>query len=85
MTGTLLAVGSLVGAGGVGVFSTFYKVCKPSQILVRTGLGIKQMAISQSGFVWPFQQRKGSEEGTKEWSNMISRHLPLEGAYHVRV
>lgn len=45
-----------VGGGALGITSMFYKVCKPSQIMVRTGLGIKRMEISNSGFVWPFQQ-----------------------------
>lgn len=44
-------------AVGVGAFiAKRYHVCKPEQFMVRTGLGIKDMAISKHGIQWPFQQ-----------------------------
>lgn len=32
-----------------------YKVCKPNQYMVRTGLGINDINVSKSGVCWPFQ------------------------------
>jgi len=33
-----------------------YRVSSPSQYLVKTGIGIKDMSISKTAYVWPFQQ-----------------------------
>lgn len=44
-------------AVGLGTFMALrYRVCQPHQYMVRTGLGIKDMAVSKSGFVYPFQK-----------------------------
>lgn len=49
--------GTALVATGVGAFVVSrYHVCKPEQFMVRTGLGIKDMAISKHGVQWPFQQ-----------------------------
>lgn len=53
LVGTSVGVASL---SGVVLFANFrYKVSNPNQYLVRTGLGIKDMVISTTGFQWPFQ------------------------------
>ena len=41
--------------------NTRYKVSKPDQYLVRTGLGISDMSISRKAIVWPFQSRTISQ------------------------
>ena len=58
--GNSIAGGIMLGGAalviGAGLFlATRYKVSKPEQFLVRTGLGIKDMSISRTGIVWPFQ------------------------------
>ena len=59
MEGSGLPEGFLIGVTAVVGFAAFamarYKISKPEQFLVRTGLGIKDMAVSRTGFVWPFQ------------------------------
>ena len=35
--------------------STRYKVCRPDEYLVKTGIGIGDMQISRKSFVWPGQ------------------------------
>jgi uncharacterized membrane protein YqiK len=53
-------IGGLAVAGGVAALAIFcgmrYKVSPPEKYLVRTGLGIKNLAISKTGVVWPFQR-----------------------------
>lgn len=50
-------VGSVGAVLGMGAFmATRYRVCQPHQYMVRTGLGITNMAVSKSGFVYPFQK-----------------------------
>ena len=45
--------------GGGAMFAiNRYKVAEPSQYLVRTGLGIKDIKISKTGIHWPFQKYK---------------------------
>lgn len=58
LTSFLVGGGLTLGTVGIGGLLSCYKVCRPSQILVKTGLGIKRMEISNSNFVWPFQQCK---------------------------
>lgn len=53
ITGLAIA-GGLVVASAAFLFSR-YKISKPEQYLVRTGLGIKDMSISRTAIVWPFQ------------------------------
>lgn len=36
--------------------ATRYKISKPHQYLVRTGLGIKDIKVTKTGFQWPFQK-----------------------------
>lgn len=52
------AGGVVALAGLVGFASYRYKVAKPSQYLVRTGLGINKVAIDKKAFQWPFQTAK---------------------------
>ena len=58
-----LSIGQQIGIGlGFGVASVLglmamkFKVCKPEQVMVRTGIGIKDMIISKKGMEWPFQK-----------------------------
>jgi flotillin len=44
-----------VGVVGLAIFSR-YKVAKPSQYLVRTGLGIDGLSITKKGVHWPGQR-----------------------------
>ncbi len=48
--------GVLGGALLGGFLLTRYKVCKPTQIMVRMGMGINGMTISTKGFHFPFQK-----------------------------
>ena len=48
------AVGGALLAGGF--LMSRYRVCSASQYMVRTGLGIKDMAVSRKGITWPFQR-----------------------------
>lgn len=44
-------------SAGISAYAVFnYYVCKPNQFLVRTGLGISDIAVSKSGIRWPFQE-----------------------------
>jgi flotillin len=56
-----LGLGIVGGAVGIGVFGTcIFRVAKPSQYLVQTGLGIKSkmgMRVSRSAFVLPLVRR----------------------------
>lgn len=45
----------LATLGTAGLLAFRYKVCNPDQILVRTGLGIKDMSVTKKGLHWPFQ------------------------------
>ena len=60
LTSFIVGGGLTLGTVGIGGLLSCYKVCRPSQILVKTGLGIKRMEISNSNFVWPFQQCKNT-------------------------
>jgi flotillin len=65
-----LKMGSVFKTLGIGAFVTGfvssgmafsffrYKISNPNQCLVRTGLGIKDMVISKTGMLWPFQKYK---------------------------
>mmetsp|Transcript_11217 Transcript_11217/g.19175 ORF Transcript_11217/g.19175 Transcript_11217/m.19175 type:complete len:466 (-) Transcript_11217:57-1454(-) len=55
IVGTALGFGAAVIVGAGLFLATRYKVSKPEQFLVRTGLGIKDMSISRTGIVFPFQ------------------------------
>jgi hypothetical protein len=37
------------GAAALAFVGSRYKVCRPEQIMVRTGLGIKEMLVSKKG------------------------------------
>jgi len=44
---------------GLGVLAGMrYKVSKPNEYLVRTGLGIEDISIDKQGVLWPFQKYK---------------------------
>lgn len=45
-----------------------YKISKPDEYLVRTGLGIKDINISKQGFRWPFQKCKFIDMHPKNYS-----------------
>ncbi|KDO21641.1 hypothetical protein SPRG_12882 [Saprolegnia parasitica CBS 223.65] len=47
-----------LGVVGFGVWlgTCRFHVCPPNRYLVRTGLGIKDMAVSRMGLQWPFQE-----------------------------
>lgn len=55
----MVKAGALFGAGLVGasglLLMTRYHVCRPNQVLVRTGLGIPKLSLSRKGIRWPFQ------------------------------
>lgn len=46
--------GAVIGA--VGLIASRYKVCRPDQFLVRTGLGIRDMSVTKKAIRWPFQK-----------------------------
>jgi flotillin len=50
---TLAAIGTV--GGGVAFTLSRYRVSKPDEYLVRTGLGIKDMLVTKQGYQWPFQ------------------------------
>lgn len=56
--------GKIALAAAVGGFACFayyrYHVCPPSQYLVKTGLGIKDMAVARKTLQLPFQEVKNS-------------------------
>lgn len=50
---------SLLGLSALTTFGMFrYRVAKPHQYLVRTGLGIHDIIVAKQGFQWPFQTYK---------------------------
>lgn len=54
-TGGIAAVGLI----GLGAFASVrYRVAKPSQFIVRTGMFIDNVAINKKAFQWPFQTAK---------------------------
>lgn len=42
--------------GASGFLAYRYKVCRPDQFLVRTGVGIKDMSVTKKAIQWPFQK-----------------------------
>jgi flotillin len=46
----------LCGAGVLGLMLARFRVAKPDQFLVRTGIGIKDMLVSKKGIQFPFQK-----------------------------
>lgn len=50
-----LIAGGVV-ACGLGALALRYKVAGPSQYVIRTGMGIKDISITKKAFVWPFQK-----------------------------
>jgi flotillin len=60
-------------AGGIALGAlTFiglrFRVCKPNQYLVRTGLGIKHMAVSRKAIQWPFQKASFMDMNPRTYS-----------------
>jgi len=51
----IIGTSSIVVMSALGIMATRFHVCKPEQIMVRTGMGIKNLKISKKGFQWPFQ------------------------------
>jgi flotillin len=54
----IIAVGGIILGlvGSAALIARRYKVSTASQYLVRTGLGIKNIKISKTGFLFPFQR-----------------------------
>lgn len=56
-TGKVIAGAVGLGLAGIGgLLASRYHVCKPEQIMVRTGAFIDNMAVSKRGIQWPFQK-----------------------------
>jgi len=52
-----LQFAGLVTGTGLLTFAAFrYKIARPSEYLVRTGLNIKDINVIKTGFQWPFQR-----------------------------
>jgi flotillin len=49
-----VAASAVIGTGAL--FATRFRVCSPEQMMIRTGLGIKDMMISKKGIQFPFQR-----------------------------
>lgn len=46
-----------IGLAAVGVLAVYrYKICEAHEVLVRTGLGIKDMSVTKQGMQWPLQR-----------------------------
>jgi len=48
-------IGTGIVVFGIGFVNTRYRISKPDEYLVRTGLFIKDMTVTKQGFQWPFQ------------------------------
>jgi flotillin len=56
---TMVTEAVAASALGIGVIcATRYKIANANQYVVRTGLGIKDIAINKKCILWPFQQYK---------------------------
>lgn len=49
----IAALGVVIGCAGF-IYSRF-KICRPEEYMIRTGLGIADMDISKKAIIWPFQ------------------------------
>jgi flotillin len=47
-----IAIGTISSIAFIGLR---YKICRPEQIMIKTGLGIKEMFICKKGIRWPLQ------------------------------
>lgn len=47
--------GSIIGSASIFLIARF-KIAKPNQYLIRTGLGISDIRVSKTGFQWPLQR-----------------------------
>lgn len=56
--GTAGTIVACVVGGAILFLNARYKVSKPDQYIVRTGLGISDMSVSRKAIVWPFQSCK---------------------------
>ena len=54
--GIVGAAAGLAALPAVAWLASRYRVSRPDQYLVRTGLGIPDIKISKQGFQWPFQK-----------------------------
>ncbi|QKF94097.1 flotillin domain-containing protein [Fadolivirus algeromassiliense] len=52
--GTIVVATGAIG-GAVAFTMNRYRISKPDEYLVRTGLGIRDMTVSKQGYQWPFQ------------------------------
>lgn len=83
LTAGVSAVGATAAAtAGVVAFAAYrYKVAPPDQYLVRTGLGIKDIAVSKQGFQWPFQKYKFIEMHPRNYNfqlhSMSNEKIPF--------
>ena len=49
-------VGGVIATGALAAFTmSRYKIAKPSEMLIRTGMGINDIKITKQGWLWPFQ------------------------------
>ncbi len=47
----------ILGVAGIAGFAaTRYKVCRPEEIMVKTGAMIKDIHVTKHGIIWPFQK-----------------------------
>jgi flotillin len=54
----VITSGALVVTAAAAIAALRYRVCAPNEYLVKTGVGITDMAISKKTVVWPFQSAK---------------------------
>lgn len=69
---TILAAGVVLIGGAVVMGMHRYKVAAPTQYIVRTGLGIADIAISKTAFLWPFQRAFTLELAPSTYSFVVS-------------
>ncbi|SNW62364.1 Flotillin domain-containing protein [Orpheovirus IHUMI-LCC2] len=52
----VIASSATIFLAGAGAYlATRYKISKPNEYLVRTGLGVRDVLLTKKGFQWPFQ------------------------------
>ncbi|GAQ92516.1 hypothetical protein KFL_010370020 [Klebsormidium nitens] len=72
-----IAVGAAVG--GLAFFALFrYHVCTPSQYLVKTGLGIPDMAIARKTMQWPWQEVRTYNMAPLNYSFHLNNNMSSE-------
>lgn len=79
---TGLAISAVAGLAGVTWLGSMrYKISQPHQYLVKTGLGIKDIKVTKTGFQWPFQKISYIDMNPRNFSfnlhAMSSEKLPF--------